>query len=86
MVLLIHYAHGAQWAQCVEAQWEEENKVRRQLICPLESWSIVVGKEQIFLTKQEKAYEGSNRQEQNLLHMCRDMPGCSQDGVEVGEE
>ncbi|KAM9688977.1 leukocyte surface antigen CD53 isoform 1-T1 [Trichechus inunguis] len=59
MVLNMYCVHGA-----LIAQWIGKNNVRRQLICPLEAWSLVVGKEYIFLMKQEKAYKGLSRQEQ----------------------
>lgn len=46
--------------------------MKRQLICPLEFWRLVVGKEYLLLTKQEKAGEGLTRLEQRpLAHVQR---------------
>lgn len=59
---------------------------RRQLICPLESWNLVVGKEYIFLTRQDGVCEGPTDRNKNLLHLCGDVTGCSQDAVGIGEE
>lgn len=63
-----------------------QEQQRRQLICPLESWNLVAGKEYIFLTRQEGACEGPTGRNKNLLHMCGDVTGCSQDAVGIGGE